>query len=130
MTLAFITMFIVLWITQMALTYWQAQKFMRSVAALRVLGDTCTGRYRKRGLRTFVTLAISNDRVVDSRVLAGFTVFATPTAEPLLIGARVADVLDEAVPGLTSRTAKAAAEAAGFYRQQRQRATQVPSATP
>lgn len=130
MTLTFVAMFIILWVTQMGLTYWQAQKFMRSVAQLRALGDTFIGRYRKRGLRTYVTLAIRDDRVVDSRVLAGFTVFAKPAAEPLLVNARVEDVLDEAVPGLTLRTAKAAAEAAGFYRQQQQRAVSAPSLTP
>ena len=130
MTLTFVALFIILWVTQMGLTYWQAQKFMRSTAQLRAVGDTVIGRHRKRGLRTYVTLAIRDDKVVDSRVLAGFTVFAKPTAEPLLVNARIADVLDETVPGLPLRTAKAAAEAAGFYRQQRQRAATAPSLTP
>ncbi|MBT0566038.1 transcriptional regulator GutM [Williamsia sp. CHRR-6] len=118
MTLTFAAIFVVLWIGQMLLVYRQSQRYMRAVATLRAVGDTATGRHRKTGLRTFVSIAVVDGAVADARVLSGFTVFASPKPQPALIGARIDDLIAGPVDGVTPRVAAAATHAAELYRGQ------------
>lgn len=130
MTLTFVVVFVVLWLAQMGLTYAQARRFLRAVAELRAHGDTSIGCYRRRGLRTFAAIAVRDGRIVDSRVLRGFTVFAVPRAEPLLVGVRLADVVERPVLGLAPRTAQAVAHAVSLYRAPTSTVTTRPTGRP
>jgi DNA-binding transcriptional regulator of glucitol operon len=110
--LVFTLVFAGLWIAQMVLSYWQAKRFMSDVSTLRRSGVVYIGRGKRRGLRTYVALALRDGVVTDSLILNGYTVFARAKAKSELVGKRVDEVIEGAVPGLDGRTAAAAAHAA------------------
>jgi len=123
--LTFALCFAALWVIQMILNWRQAKQFIAATNALRDLGDVVTGRYRKRGLRTYAALAIKDDRVTGSRILKGFTVFAQPKANDALLDAHIDELISLNVDGLDPRTAAAAAHAATLYEQHRREILQA-----
>jgi DNA-binding transcriptional regulator of glucitol operon len=117
--LTFTALFASLWICQMVLNWRQVKRFMADVATLRASGDVVIGRGKRRGMRSYVALAVRDGRVAGSRILTGVSVFARSKPNPALLGASMKDLIDGTVDGLDRRTAAAAAHAATLYSQQR-----------
>lgn len=103
-----------LWILQLLLMQRQASAFRRHVVLLRRSGWVLTGLHRRRGLRTYVALAVKDGRVTAACSLKGASVFARPKPLEAVVGHSISDVAAEAVPGLDRRTSAAAAHAASF----------------
>lgn len=93
--LALVLGFALVWALQMYLAGKQAQRFMRSVGALRrAHGDTAIGRggSRWRG-HVFVALAADEqDRVTGARLFKGMTAFAKPVPWDVPVGADLVTV--------------------------------------
>lgn len=103
------------WLVQLLLMWHQANNFRRSVAAMTPKGRVVTGMHRKRGLRTFVAIAISDGIVTDAQCLKGFTVFARAATTSELIGVSVTDLAEGRVNAATARVTAAAVHAANLY---------------
>jgi glucitol operon activator protein len=132
--LVFTLAFAALWVAQMVLSWRQSKRFMADIAALRGSGLVFIGRGKRRGMRTFVALAIHDGIVTGARILNGYTVFARAKDLPDLVGVHVDGLIAGTVTGLDRRAAAAAAHAATLYNQQRSRkrkaakASKVPAA--
>ncbi len=116
--LAFTLAFAALWVAQMLLSWRQAKRFMADVAVLRRSGVVSIGRGKRRGLRTYVALAVADGVVTDTRILNGYTVFARAKRQEDLVGTRVEELIAGTVAGLDRRTGSGAAHAATLYTQQ------------
>ncbi|MFI6368554.1 transcriptional regulator GutM [Nocardia sp. NPDC050630] len=114
--LTFALVFAVLWVAQMLLMWRQANVFRRAVTAMSSRGRVVTGMNRRHGLRTFVAIAVRDGIVTDARILKGFTVFAKPTAAPVLVGIAVVDLAGGTrADGISRRVSAAAAHASSLY---------------
>ena len=116
--LTFALIFAALWIAQMLLSWRQAKQFMADIAVLRSSGIVSIGRGKRRGMRTYVALALRDGVVTDSRILNGYTVFARAKPLPDLVGASVDELIAGTVPGLDRRTSDVAAQGATLYVEQ------------
>lgn len=112
--LTFAMMLAGMWILQLLLVQRQASAFQRDIARLRRSGRVITGLHRRRGLRTYVALAVDDNKVTAACSLKGSSVFARAKPLEALVGHSIADVAAEVVPGLDHRTSAAAAHAATF----------------
>ena len=90
--LTFTLAFAALWVAQMLLSWRQAKRFMADVAVLRRSGVVSIGRGKRRGLRTYVALAVADGVVTDTRILNGYTVFARAKRQEGLVGTRVEEL--------------------------------------
>lgn len=121
--LALAGMLAALWVLQLLLMQRQASAFRRNVAHLRRSGWVLTGLHRRRGLRTYVALAVNDGTVTAACSLKGASVFARPKPLQAVVGHSIAEVAAEEVPGLDRRTSAAAAHAASFRDQLLSRGT-------
>lgn len=126
--LTFTLAFAALWVTQMALSWWQSKRFLADIAALRDSGVVYIGRGKRRGMRTYAALAIRRGVVEDSRILNGYTVFARAKPVAALVGVHVDDLVAGTVTGLDQRTLKAATHAATLYTERSKRKRKVATA--
>lgn len=84
----FITIAIVAWTAQIALTFFQIRAFNRMLQAMAQKGEVKIGRTRSRWkARTIVVLVQDKQgMIIDAKVCKGMTVFARPKTLSCLIG--------------------------------------------
>lgn len=106
----------VLWLLQLGLAWHQAMRFQKQVSALRRDGAAVAiGMARTRFRKVYVALAEQDERISAALVLTGRTVFASGRPVPELTGLRVGAVAKRRLlPELPDLVAEAAAQAAGF----------------
>lgn len=106
-----------LWLAQFALTWRQAQAFLRATRVLRAAGRVATGMGRQRPVRrAYVSLAADDaGKVTGAHALSGRTVFARPRPVAALVGLSVYDLArGAAMPDLAPAVRAAACQAAGL----------------
>ncbi|GAA3579249.1 MAG: transcriptional regulator GutM [Gibbsiella quercinecans] len=99
MSSALITFAIIAWLMQIALGWWQLQRFNRAFERLCRLGTVGVGRSGGR-MRPRVVLALAFDaqqRVCGSMIMRGLTIFAQPKPLPRLHGLHQRDLRPDVI---------------------------------
>ena len=99
MVSALITVAAIAWLTQLAFGSWQIRRFNRAFDSLcqqgRVGVGRSSGRFKPRAI---VAIAVDeNDRICDTLLMKGLTVFASPQKIPTLSGKHLKELQPDVI---------------------------------
>ncbi|MGD1798222.1 transcriptional regulator GutM, partial [Klebsiella pneumoniae] len=99
MVSALITVAAIAWLTQMAFGGWQIRRFNRAFDSLCQQGRVGVGRSAGRFQpRAIVAIAVDDDnRICDTLLMKGFTIFARPQKIPALDGKHIAELQPDVI---------------------------------
>ena len=99
MVTALITVAAIAWLTQLAFGGWQIRRFNRAFDRLCQQGRVGVGRSAGRFQpRAIVAIAVDDDnRICDTLLMKGFTIFARPQKIPALDGKHIAELQPDVI---------------------------------
>lgn len=99
MVTALIIVAAIAWLTQLAFGGWQIRRFNRAFDSLCQQGRVGVGRSAGRFQpRAIVAIAVDdNDRICDTLLMKGFTIFASPQKIPALAGKHIAELQPDVI---------------------------------
>lgn len=99
MVTALIIVAAIAWLTQLAFGGWQIRRFNRAFDCLCQQGRVGVGRSAGRFQpRAIVAIAVDdNDRISDTLLMKGFTIFASPRKIPALAGKHIAELQPDVI---------------------------------